>query len=105
MIELQEDIEEAQRNHDPVRAEKAEVELDLLVQQLSEAFGISGRGRSSGSTVEKARTAVTYRIRATIKRLSELHPDLGHHLTHSVRTGAWCAYQPEVDPGWEVDPG
>ena len=105
VIELQEDIEEAQRNHDPVRAEKAEVELDLLVQQLSEAFGISGRGRSSGSTVEKARTAVTYRIRATIKRLAELHPDLGHHLTHSVRTGAWCAYQPEVDPGWEVDPG
>ena len=74
VIELQEDIEEAQRNHDPVRAEKAEVELDLLVQQLSEAFGISGRGRSSGSTVEKARTAVTYRIRATIKRLASCIP-------------------------------
>ena len=48
---------------------------------------------------------MTYRIRATIKRLAELHPDLGHHLTHSVRTGTWCSYQPEVDAGWEVRPG
>ena len=44
IIELQREIDEAHDHHDRGRAERAEVELDALVAQLSEAFGL-GRPR------------------------------------------------------------
>ena len=102
IVELQREIDEARVDHDVLRAERAELELDALVEQLSEAFGLGGRGRSTGSSAERARTAVTYRIRAAIRRLSELHPELGRHLANAVRTGTWCSYQPETEVRWTV---
>ena len=103
IVELQRDIDEARDHHDQGRAERAEVELDALVAQLSEAFGLGGRARPTGSSAERARSAVTYRVRAAIKKVGELHPELGRHLTNAVRTGTWCAYQPERDINWTVD--
>jgi hypothetical protein len=107
--ELQEEVDEAQADNDPVRAERAETELDALVEQLSAAFGIGGRARSSGSAAERARSAVTWRIRSAIRRIEDLHPELGRHLRNAVRTGTWCAYRPETPVEWElvtrVEPG
>jgi predicted ATPase len=100
--ELQREIDEASADNDSARGERAELELDALVEQLSDAFGLGGRSRSAKSSVERARTAVTYRIRAAIKRLDEVHPELGRHLTNAVRTGTWCSYQPETDVSWEI---
>ena len=102
IVELQREIDEARVDHDVRRAERAELELDALVEQLSEAFGLGGRGRSTGSSAERARTAVTYRIRAAIRRLSDLHPELGRHFANAVRTGTWCSYQPETEVHWTV---
>ena len=62
-----------------------------------------GRSRATGSSAERARTAVTYRIRSAIRKLSELHPELGRHLGNAVRTGTWCSYQPERDIDWTVE--
>jgi predicted ATPase len=103
IVELQHDIDEAHAHHDPVRAERAEAELDALVQQLSASFGLGGRARDTGSSAERARSAVTNRIRAAIRRVHEVHPELAHHLQHAVRTGTWCAYAPEVAPAWTVE--
>jgi hypothetical protein len=103
IVELQTEIDEAREANDPNRADRAEVELDTLVQQLSEAFGISGRARERGSSAERARTAVTYRIRAAIRRVAEVHPDLGRHLDNAVRTGTWCSYRPDSDITWQVE--
>ena len=103
IVELQREIDEARVDHDVRRAERAELELDALVEQLSEAFGLGGRGRSTGSSAERARTAVTYRIRAAIRRLSDLHPELGRHFANAVRTGTWCSYQPETEVHWTVE--
>ena len=47
--ELQEEIDEARGHNDPLRAERLEAELDVLVQQLSSAFGLSGRERPTAS--------------------------------------------------------
>ena len=105
MIELQREIDEARDANDPARADRAEIELDALVEQLSEAFGIGGRARSSGSSAERARTAVTYRIRSAIRRLDQVHPELARHLGNSVRTGTWCSYRPEQDVRWTIDRG
>jgi hypothetical protein len=102
IIELQRDIDEARDHHDHARAERAELELDALVAQLSEAFGLGGRARPTGSSAERARSAVTYRVRAAIKKVGEVHPELGRHLTNAVRTGTWCAYRPERDIDWKV---
>ena len=103
IVDLQHDIDDARADNDSGRAERAELELDALVEQLSEAFGLGGRSRTTGSSSERARTAVTYRIRAAIRKLDQLHPELGRHLANSVRTGTWCAYKPEVDIGWTIE--
>ena len=66
--DLQEDIDEARGANDLGRAERAEAELDALVEQLSAAFGLSGRARRAGGATERARTTVTSRIRATIRQ-------------------------------------
>jgi hypothetical protein len=101
--ELQAEIDDAQAANDLGRAERAETELDALVRQLSASFGLSGRSRSGGSPAERARSAVTWRIRAAVKRLAKVHPELGRHLENAVRTGTWCAYRPETAVGWRID--
>ncbi len=103
IVELQRDIDEARDHNDHGRAERAELELDALVAQLTEAFGLGGRARPTGASAERARSAVTYRVRAAIKKVNEVHPALGRHLTNAVRTGTWCAYRPERDIAWTVD--
>jgi hypothetical protein len=100
---LQGDIDEARTDHDRGRAEQAERELDALVEELGDAFGLGGRARTSGSSAERARTAVTYRVRSAIRRIAEVHPELGRHLTNAVRTGTWCSYQPEREITWTVE--
>lgn len=70
------------------------------MEQLAAATGLGGRSRRTRGTAERARTAVTWRIRAAIRRVEELHPELGRHLRHAVRTGTWCSYQPEQAVSW-----
>lgn len=100
--ELQSDIDEARAANDPARADRAEAELDALVQQLAEAFGLSGRSRATGSAAERARSAVGWRLRAALRQVAEVHPPLGRHLQNAVRTGTWCSYRPEAAVAWEI---
>ncbi|RIL03054.1 MAG: ATPase, partial [Proteobacteria bacterium] len=100
--ELQGDIDRARDANDLGRAERAEAELDALVSQLADAFGLGGRTRAKGSAAERARSAVTWRVRAAIQRLGALHPELGRHLANAVRTGTWCSYRPEAPVVWEI---
>ena len=100
---LQEDVDDARQANDLVRAERAEAELDALVDQLSRAFGLGGRDRAAGAAAERARSAVTWRIRAAIRAVSALDPDAGAHLAASVRTGTWCAYRPDPPLTWQVE--
>jgi predicted ATPase len=102
ILDLQGDIDDARAANDGHRAERAELELDALVTELSSALGLGGRARSTGSSAERARSAVTYRIRAALKKLEAAHPAAGRHLHHSVRTGTWCSYAPEHPVTWSV---
>ncbi len=95
LVEVDEDIAEAERNHDDARRELAERDRDYLVAELSAAVGLSGRARTTGGTAERARGAVTRSVRYALGRLGEQHPDLGAHLARTVRTGAFCSYQPD----------
>jgi hypothetical protein len=100
--DLQEDIDDARASNDMARAELAESELDALVQQLAEAFGLSGRSRATGSAAERARSAVGWRIRAALRHIDEVHPELARHLRNAVKTGTWCSYRPDTDLRWSV---
>lgn len=98
--ELQEDMAQAERDNDLARSERIGAELDALVDSLAAAVGLRGRSRKLGDPAEKARTAVTWRIRSAIRRIGAVHPELERHLQAAVRTGAFCAYDPETPVAW-----
>ena len=100
--ELQEEIDDADEAHDLGRAERARAELERLVEAASQAFGLRGRPRHLGSATERARSAVTWRIRSAIRKIGASHPPLGRHLGNSVRTGTYCEYAPERPVDWAL---
>lgn len=100
--ELQVVIEEAEADNDYARGELARDEFDALVDALSSALGRGGKTRRIGATAERARSAVTHRVRSAIRVLHELHEPLARHLDRSVSTGVYCSYQPEQPTTWQV---
>ncbi len=100
IIELQAIAVEADQHHDLGRLEQSHCEIDELVDQLSHAYGISGRSRPQCDSIERARSTVTARIRAAIRRLYDIDRPLAAHLERSVKTGRWCSYHPESDVRW-----
>jgi hypothetical protein len=53
---------------------------------------------------ERARLAVTKRIKAAVKKIEQHHATLGSHLSATIKTGYQCAYLPDPhDPiSWSV---
>jgi tetratricopeptide (TPR) repeat protein len=94
IADLRAEIDDADRSADAFRADRARRELDMLVQQLSNAFGLGGRARRVGSAAERARITVQRRVREAIKKVGEHEPALGRHLEWAIRTGTFCAYEP-----------
>lgn len=102
LAELREDLDEAERFNDSERAARLKVEIDALINELAAATGLGGRSRQANDPTERARKAVTRRIRHTIRGLAAQHPELASHLEHSIRTGRSCSYTPEQPTIWVV---
>ena len=68
-------------------------ERAALLVELRSASGLGGRTRRLGDDVERARKAVSGRIRDAIGRLGETHPALSAHLSEHVTTGRVCRYR------------
>jgi tetratricopeptide (TPR) repeat protein len=102
LTEIDDDIEQARATGDAERAAQADTERDFLVRELARAFGLSGRGRRAASASERARAGVTRAVRHAIARIGEHHPQLGEHLSRTIRTGTYCAYLPDprAPAGW-----
>jgi hypothetical protein len=100
--DVQAELVEAEDHHDIGRVDRLTEELDALVDQLAGAVGLGHRSRRTGGTTERARTAVTRRIRLAIAHVLDVHPAAGRHLDASVRTGTFCVYQPERPTEWAV---
>ncbi len=107
LVEVEEDIEDARLMDDLGRLELAERDRDYLLAELGSALGLGGRLRTSGSSAERARTSVTRSLRYALARLAEHHDELAAHLARTVRTGAYCSYQPDpVAPiVWDLTDG
>jgi hypothetical protein len=102
LAELEAELDQADGAADIERSAHAHAERDALLEQLSSAYGLAGRPRRTGDPAERARTAVTARIRDAIRRIERLHPELGGHLARSVRTGTFCVYDPSPSRHWEL---
>ncbi len=100
--ELEAELAEAAEANDPGRAEQLEEEREKLLDEMRKATGLGGRDRKMGDTAERARSAVTWRIRNAIKKLEPAHPALARHLSHSIKTGVFCSYAPEKATAWSV---
>jgi hypothetical protein len=98
--ELEEAAAEADAAADIGRGARIAAERDALVEALTQAYGLGGRVRRAGSDAERARTAVTARVKDAIRRIGGAHPDLGRHLARSVRTGTFCVYDPDPPARW-----
>ena len=102
LAELEEELDEAERFGDPERVRRASDERDSLNAELAAALGLGGRSRRTPSSVERARKAVSNRIRDALVRIEREDPELGAHLRRSVRMGSECAYQPEPRSRWSL---
>ncbi|MGH9155959.1 MAG: ATP-binding protein [Acidimicrobiales bacterium] len=104
--DLDDDLDEATAAADEGRMARLEHERDLLIAELSRAYGIGGRPRSDGDPTERARKAVSMRIATAIRAIAAVHPQLGRHLERSVVTGQYCSYRPESPTTWttRIDP-
>jgi predicted ATPase len=101
--DLQAEIDEAEAHSDYARAYRHQAELDTLIDHLTAALGHGNRTRRAAGSAERARSAVTHRVRTTIRQIGRTHSVLGRHLTHAVKTGTYCSYRPEQPTAWRIE--
>ena len=82
--EIEAELAEAARANDPGRAEPLEEEKERLLDEMRKATGLGGRDRKIGDSSERARSAVTWRIRHAIKSSKSCIPrSLGTSVSRS----------------------
>jgi AAA ATPase domain len=101
LTQLEEDLEDAEDAGDAGWAERIRAERTTLAHELAAAVGLGGRARIGGDPADRARKAVTMRIRAAIRTIGAHDPALARHLTNAVRTGRLCSYEPEEPVHWQ----
>jgi hypothetical protein len=95
LAELQAEVDDAAACNDPVRGERAHVEIDALLRELRRAVGLGGRDRPTASDAERARVNVVRSLRRATSAIAQQAPELAGHLEVSLRTGRHCSYSPE----------
>lgn len=96
LAELREELEQAERLQDPERARRVRQESDCIIVQLAARGGLEGN-RYAMSQAERARSAVTKRVKDSIHKIEEAMPPLGRHLAATIKTGYFCSYNPNPD--------
>lgn len=107
LAELDGELDDGHDAHDLGRVEQLAHERETLLAELRSVTGLGDRIRpATGDQAERARKAVSARIRDTIRKLAEVTPRLAAHLDRSITTGLRCTYDPPPDeptPVWSVD--
>jgi len=99
---LRGELEEASGYNDIERASRIQHELEFVARELSAAYGVGGRARKVADASERARKAVTNRIRDSIAKLDKDNPTLARHLANSIKLGTFCSYTPERPVEWAL---
>jgi tetratricopeptide (TPR) repeat protein len=93
--DLRDQIAEAESWGDSARAEGLRNKLERVAAELARGVGLGGRSRRAGAAAERARVNVQRRLRDSIRRIGEQDQKLGRYLDRAVRTGTFCAYEPD----------
>jgi AAA ATPase domain len=102
LADLADELAEAEAHADLGRLERLRAERSMLADELASAVGLGGRARFAGDPAERARKAVTMRIRAAISAIAAQDDALARHLRNTIRTGRLCSYQPESAVSWRT---
>ena len=102
LADLAGELAEAEANADLGHVERLRAERSMLADELAGALGLGGRARFAGDPAERARKAVTMRIRAAISTIAAQDDALARHLRNTIRTGRLCSYQPEEAVSWRT---
>ena len=102
LAELDGEIDRALDRHGDDRAAELDQERQALIDELRRATGLAGRSRRLGDEGERARKTVTARIRDSLRRLDQRHPELARYLRATISTGFTCRYQPTGDVTWRL---
>ena len=100
--EIEDELAHARACNDLGRSELLQAERETLLAELGAARGLGGRPRRLGDAQERARKAVSARIRDGIELLRGVHPALAAHLDASVSTGLSCCYRPSPPRSWRT---
>jgi predicted ATPase len=104
IADIEDDIDEAERNHDSERLVYAEREREAIIRELRTITALGGKARLSGAQAgERARKAVAARIRVAIRQLDTSMPALAAHLDEAIVTGISCRYRAEIAENWVVE--
>ncbi len=88
--QLREEIAEAERGNDRIRAARAREEVDAIAHQIATTH------RRQDRDLERTRLAVTKAIRYAIRKIEKCLPELGRMLDTTIRTGTSCRYEPDA---------
>lgn len=102
IADLEQELDTAEQLADAGTAARVRSERDALVDHLTAAYGLGGQPRRTPDDVERARKAVSRRIRTMLTRIDDVLPQLGRHLRTAVRTGVFCSYEPDRTLHWTI---
>lgn len=103
LAELDEDADEAERHNDSGRVERLASERDALLAELKRVTGASGQPRHfANHPAERARKAVSARIRMAIATIGDVLPQVREHLDRTIVTGNQCRYAGADTVSWTV---
>ena len=94
---LDHELDDVTATADHGHASRLIAERDALLHEIRAATGLGGRGRSSGSSDERARVAVRKAVATAIDRLRTQDPSVARLLEQTVSTGVTCRYEPDPD--------
>ena len=106
LAELDAELDHAHQESDLASLDRLGTEREQLLAELRRTTGLGGTIRpAANAPAERARKAVSGRIRDAIRRLDDVAPGLASHLDRSIRTGLRCCYEPpasEAPVRWRV---
>ena len=100
ITEIDEDLAEAESNHDLARKDRLNEEREALIKEITRSTGLHGENREASSDRERARQSVSAAIHRALKAIKKEHEPLWQHLTNSLKIGEFLSYQPDQPTTW-----
>ncbi len=103
-LNIQAELEKAERNNDLAAQERLQRELDSLTDYLKTVKGFNGRTRKASDDADKIRRAMTQAIGRVLDSLGAEGklPAAAQHLRNAIKTGLFMSYEPEEELHWSL---